>query len=73
MAVDLVAQELEWRLNAWRDLLERNGPSDVERPAIREIGMYGGAQGVWVDAARTRALTTDRTGIAVGLLHTGRH
>jgi hypothetical protein len=35
--------------------------------------MYGGAQGVWVDAARTRALTADGTGIAVGLLHTGRH
>jgi len=35
--------------------------------------MYGAAQGVWVDAARTRAITADGTGIAVGLLHTGRH
>jgi putative restriction endonuclease len=73
VTVDVIAQELDRRLTAWRELLERGGPTDVERQVIRELGMYGGAQGVWVDAARTRALTVDDTGIAVGLLHTGRH
>lgn len=33
--------------------------------------VYGGAQGVWVDKARTSALAT--SGVAVGLRHTGRH
>ena len=73
MAVDLVARELAWRRGVWQELLERGGPADVERLLIREVGMYGGAQGVWVDATRTRRVTGDGTGIAVGLLHTGRH
>lgn len=73
MALDPIAGELEWRRTAWRELLGRGRPTDVERRVIRELGMYSGAQGVWVDASRTRTLTADGTGIAVGLLHTGRH
>ena len=34
--------------------------------------MYGGAQGIWVDKARTANLTEDGNGVTVGLLHTGR-
>jgi putative restriction endonuclease len=33
--------------------------------------VYGGAQGIWVDKARTRQLTPDGMGVSVGLLHTG--
>jgi hypothetical protein len=33
--------------------------------------MYGGAQGIWVDATRTRHV--DPTGVTVALLHTGLH
>lgn len=73
MSVDRVAEELAWRLSAWRDLSERGGPLDVERQLIRDLGMYGGAQGIWVDAARTHVLTPDEAGVAVGLLHTGQH
>ena len=73
MAVDLVAGELEWRRTTWRALLDRGGPADIERGVIRQLGMYGGAQGVWVDAARTRPLRESGSGVAVGLLHTGKH
>jgi putative restriction endonuclease len=38
---------------------------------LRDLGIYGGAQGVWVDKARTGSLTEDTTGVTVGLLHTG--
>jgi putative restriction endonuclease len=38
---------------------------------LRDLGIYGGAQGVWVDKARTISLTEDGTGVTVGLLHTG--
>jgi putative restriction endonuclease len=38
---------------------------------VRELGIYGGASGVWVDKSRTNALAKE--GVAVGLLHTGRH
>lgn len=35
--------------------------------------MYGGAQGIWQDNARTYPLSNDRTGATVSVLHTGRH
>jgi hypothetical protein len=38
---------------------------------VRELGVYGGASGVWVDKTRTQEFA--REGVAVGLLHTGRH
>lgn len=38
---------------------------------VRELGVYGGASGVWFDKSRTQAFA--REGVAVGLLHTGRH
>lgn len=36
---------------------------------LRELEIYGGAQGIWVDKARTSIVTPE--GVAVGLLHTG--
>jgi len=38
---------------------------------VRDLGIYGGYSGVWVDKTRTREIA--REGVAVGLLHTGRH
>ncbi len=38
---------------------------------LRELKVYGGAQGIWVDKARTGSLTDGGTGVTVGLLHTG--
>lgn len=38
---------------------------------VRELGIYGGASGVWVDKTRTKEFAQE--GVAVGLLHTGRH
>ena len=38
---------------------------------VRDLGIYGGASGVWVDKTRTQEFAKE--GVAVGLLHTGRH
>ena len=38
---------------------------------LKELGIYGGASGVWVN--KTVTATLDSSGVAVGLLHTGRH
>jgi hypothetical protein len=38
---------------------------------LRDLGIYGGAQGIWVDQKRTGSLTGDGSGVAVGVLHTG--
>jgi putative restriction endonuclease len=55
----------------WASLLEADGPEGVAPRLLRDLGIYGGAQGVWVDKARTVSLTEDATGVTVGLLHTG--
>jgi hypothetical protein len=38
---------------------------------LRELRIYGGAQGIWVDKERTQHLTDVGSGVTVGLLHTG--
>jgi putative restriction endonuclease len=40
---------------------------------LRQLGIYGGAQGIWVDKARTASLSPDGNGVTVSILHTGRH
>ena len=44
---------------------------DLSPVFLRELGVYGGAQGIWVDKNRTGRLSSD--GVAVAVLHTGRH
>lgn len=57
----------------WHELLEGGGPRGVKPPVLRKLGIYGGAQGIWVDKERTASITDDGSGITVGLLHTGVH
>lgn len=64
-----VAEELTWRLSAWSEI-QRLG-NVVSPDWLRSRGLYGGMQGVWVDASRTRTL--EPPGVAVAVLHTGRH
>lgn len=66
-----VSAERALRLEIWEQL-QAQGIEGVEPARIRELGIYGGAQGIWVDKARTGELTPDGAGIAVGVLHTGR-
>ncbi len=73
MSSDVVAAELDFRLGRWQELWQRGGPTDVSKSLIRELGLYGGAQGVWVDAERTRGIAPDGGTVTVGLLHTGHH
>jgi putative restriction endonuclease len=70
---DRAAAELGVRVAMWQRLHERGGPLGVPKALVRELGIYGGAQGVWVDSERTRGIAGDKAGVAVGLLHTGRH
>lgn len=51
-------------------MAQLNGP--MSPAAVRDLGIYGGAQGIWVDKAeRTGLLRSD--GVAVGIRLTGRH
>jgi hypothetical protein len=71
MALDVAQQERAHRLEMWERLRAAGGPKGVASSVLRELGIYGGQQGIWVDKARTASLTEDRTGVTVGLLHTG--
>lgn len=57
----------------WQDLTEAGGPNAVPPQVLRQMGIYRGAQGIWVDKDRTQALTPAGPGVAVSVLHTGHH
>ncbi len=65
-----IAAERAIRSELWEQL-SKEGATSLEAGRLRELGVYGGAQGIWVDKARTGELTPDGVGVAVGVLHTG--
>ena len=66
-----VEEERKHRLGLWESLKEKGGPLGVAPGVLRDLGIYGGAQGIWVDKARTGQITKDGEGITVAVLHTG--
>ena len=71
MSISQFEQELNRRLDLFHTAksLAKSGlntPKD-----LKELGIYGGASGVWVNKSITAAI--DPVGVAVGLLHTGKH
>src|SRR6266511_3578010 len=68
---DRVAQEWAYRWQLWQQLHEQGGPTGVPPQWLRTLGLYGGAQGVWVNKARTVPLTADGVGVTVEVFHTG--
>jgi hypothetical protein len=67
-----VAEEHRHRTELWH-AIQSGYLGALDPTALRDFGIYGGAQGIWVDKRRTAALTPDGTGVTVGILHTGRH
>jgi hypothetical protein len=68
-----VSSELDRRLQMWRAIIAEGNPNDVEPRRLRDLGIYGGAQGIWVDKARTSNPAIGNDGATVAVLHTGRH
>lgn len=63
--------EISRRLHLW-DRIQRSPTWPLVKPAeIRELSLYGGASGVWVDKSVTQVITSE--GVAVSVLHTGKH
>ena len=67
-----VVAERNRRDHLWQTLLaEYPAAVDVPPGRLRDLSVFGGAQGIWVDkAAATGALEAEH-GVTVGLLHTG--
>lgn len=68
--VKLIQEELERRMLIWSRLKEGGENEKTSSSRLRQIGIYGGAQGIWVNKTRTHALTSEGVGVAVGLLNT---
>jgi len=57
----------------WSKLRKAGGPLGVSAGLLRQLGIYGGGQGIWVDKTTTGSVSPDGSGVAVGLLHTGEY
>jgi len=68
-----VAAEYRRRIKTWGRLRKAGGPLGVSAGMLRDLGIYGGGQGIWVDKATTGSASPDGSGVAVGLLHTGQY
>jgi hypothetical protein len=70
--MDGIAAERNRRLELWHEV-SKSSLEDVEPARLRELGIYGGAQGIWVDKNRTGSPELGLDGVTVAILHTGRH
>jgi hypothetical protein len=68
---EAIGREYDRRMGMWSNLLQAGGPASVAPARLRDLSIYGGAQGIWVDKARTGDLNPARGGVTVAVLHTG--
>lgn len=56
----------------WNEV-SKTGVGDIEPARLRDLKIYGGAQGIWVDKSHTASSELGTEGVTVSVLHTGRH
>lgn len=49
-----VISEKDRRINLWH-IISNEPLNDLEPGRLRDLGIYGGAQGIWIDPPRTVA------------------
>lgn len=69
--MSLIEKELLRRLNLLEKAQSLQSWPLLSPGEVKELGIYGGASGVWVHKTLTQEFAQE--GVAVGLLHTGRH
>lgn len=67
----VIQEEREWRKLLWEELEGTYVAYQVHPQKLRDLGIYGGQQGIWVDKQRTQSITDDEYGVAVSVLHKG--
>ncbi|PYE49828.1 HNH endonuclease [Paenibacillus barcinonensis] len=68
-----ISIELARRDSMWNRLVSENDPNNVEPGILRGLRFFSGQAGIYRDATTTQSYTEDNAGIAVSILHTGRH
>jgi len=66
-----IQNEFDHRINLWKTISEKEDIGRLTPIFLRENALYGGAQGIWVNKARTGRLTEDGNGITVSIMHRG--
>jgi putative restriction endonuclease len=70
--VKVPQDELTRRLHLWQELRAAGGPDGVRPELVKRLRLHIGQQGVFRDLERTATVGRPASGIAVGVLHTGR-
>ena len=60
-----------WREVIWAELRDHPSWPLLSPELLREVGLYGGAAGIWLDKSKTSQIS--QSGVAVSVLHTGKH
>ena len=67
-----VISERDRRLGMWHSISDED-LDNLEPKHLRNLRIYGGAQGIWVDKTHTASPEIGPDGATVAILHTGRH
>ncbi|WP_240000620.1 HNH endonuclease [Photobacterium kishitanii] len=67
-----IKQEIERRKKLFNAITYVDIAIDVTAGQLRDLGIYSGAAGVWVNTALTKGIVSDDAGVAVSILHTGK-
>lgn len=73
MGVTLIIKEIERRQRLFNAISYVDIAIDVKPSKLRDLGIYGGAAGVWVNSGVTRGVVSPSSGVAVSILHTGKN
>lgn len=73
MGTTLIIKEIERRLRLFNAISYVDIAIDVKPSKLRDLGIYGGAAGVWVNSDVTRGVVSPSSGVAVSILHTGKN
>jgi putative restriction endonuclease len=71
MSQRAVDDERALRFALWGGLQANDGQDAVAPSTLKQLRIYGGARGIWVDKVRTQGISDDGAGVTVALLHTG--
>ncbi|HGF5137925.1 TPA: HNH endonuclease [Vibrio parahaemolyticus] len=73
MGITLIIKEIERRQRLFNAISYVDIAIDVKPSKLRDLCIYGGAAGVWVNSDVTRGVVSPSSGVAVSILHTGKN
>jgi predicted HNH restriction endonuclease len=69
----LIRNEIDRRRRLFNTISYVDVATEIKPAILRELGLYGGAAGVWVNSEVTKGIVNADSGVAVSILHTGKN